>query len=163
MNASSKLSQQGHRLLQVGMGLILYSAAIGFVIPVLASPRIGLSVHTLSGFNGVFFLVQGLLWSRLALGDRAARVAFWCSIHGNLQIVATYTLAAIWGVGIESIQLMGELPHGLSRGTPFQEGVILFLMIASGPTGLASWLLILWGLRRPAEPPLRAPVSAASI
>ena len=41
MDASSQLSQQGHRLLQVGMGLTWYSAAVGFVIPVLALPRIG--------------------------------------------------------------------------------------------------------------------------
>jgi hydroxylaminobenzene mutase len=159
MNTSNRLSWQGQHLLQVGMALVLYSAAVGFVIPGLASPRIGLSVHTLSGFNGVFFLVQGLLWPRLALSDRASRIAFWCSIHGNLQIVATYTIAAIWGVGIESIQLMGELPHGLSRGTPFQEGLVLFLMVTSGPTGLTSWILILWGLRRSAEPPMTAHVS----
>jgi putative ABC transport system permease protein len=37
-----------HRLLQIGMALLVYSSLDGFVIPYLGSPRIGLSVHTLS-------------------------------------------------------------------------------------------------------------------
>jgi len=94
-------------------------------------------------------LVQGLLWPRLTLRDRTSRIAFWCSIHGNLSILVAYTIAAIWGAGIETIQLMGELPHGLSRGTPFQEGLIFVLTVASAPTGLISSVLILWGLRIP--------------
>jgi len=55
MDASTLLTRQGQRLLQVGMLLLLlYSYGDGFVIPVLASPRIGLSVHTLSVYQGVF-------------------------------------------------------------------------------------------------------------
>lgn len=147
--ASRRCQRQGQRLLQLGMALVLFSAVEGFAIPFLGSQRIGLSVHTLSGFVGVFFLVQGLLWPRLTLGDRAARIAFWCSIHGNLSIVAAYMIAAIWGVGIETIHLMGELPHGLSRGTPFQEGLIKAITYTSAPTGLISFVLVLWGLRIP--------------
>jgi hydroxylaminobenzene mutase len=150
MTASNALaSRQGQRLLQLGMVLILFSALEGFAIPVLGSPRIGLSVHTLSGFVGVFFMVQGLIWPRLTLGDRVSRTAFWCSIHGNLSIIFAYTIAAIWGVGIETIQLMGELPHGLARGTPFQEGIIKVITYTSAPTGLISFVLVLWGIRIP--------------
>ena len=54
MDASTLLTRQGQRLLQVGMLLLLYSYGDGFVTPVLASPRIGLSVHTLSVYQGVF-------------------------------------------------------------------------------------------------------------
>ena len=157
MIASNTLvSHQGRRLLQLGMVLTLYSAVEGFTIPILASPRIGLSVHTLSGFVGVFFMVQGLMWPRLTLSDRASRIAFWCSIHGNLSIVLAYTIAAILGVGIETIQLMGELPHGLSRGTPAQEGLIRVIAFTSAPTGLTSFVLVLWGLRIRAHPGMSA-------
>ena len=33
----------------------------------------------------------------------------------DLAILAAYTVAAFWGVGIETIRLIGELPHGLSH------------------------------------------------
>jgi (hydroxyamino)benzene mutase len=42
---------------------------------------------------------------------------------------------------------MGELPHGLSHGTPFQETFIKVLAYSSAPTGLTAFGLILWGLR----------------
>jgi (hydroxyamino)benzene mutase len=144
---SNVLARQGHRLLQIGMGLLVYSSFDGFAIPYLGSPRIGLSVHTLSAYQGVLLLTQALLWTRLQLGATASRVAFWCLLHGTFAILAAYTVAAVWGVGNETIQLMGELPHGLGRGTVFQETFIKVLAYSSAPTGLA-WLgLVLRGLR----------------
>jgi (hydroxyamino)benzene mutase len=147
MNSSNILSRQGQRLLQIGVVLILYSSFDGFAIPFLASPRIGLSVHTLSAFQGVFLLAQGLLWPKLKLGAAASRIAFWCSIYAVFAILAAYTIAAAWGVGSETIMLMGELPHGLSHGSAIQEGFIKALAYSSAPTGVTCFMLILWGLR----------------
>jgi (hydroxyamino)benzene mutase len=147
MNISALLQRQGQRLLQLGMAFFLYSSLDGFVIPVLASPRIGLSVHTLSALQAVMFLAIGLLWSRLNLSPRAAKVAFWCLIYSAVAILAAYTVAAFWGVGIETISLMGELPHGLTHGTFFQETFIKVLAYSSAPTGITAFVLILWGLR----------------
>jgi len=144
---NSSLTRQGQRLLQIGIILILYSSFDGFAIPYLGSPRIGLSVHTLSAFQGVFLLSQGLLWPKLKLGVTASRIAFWCSLYGTFAILAAYTLAAVWGVGNETIVLMGELPHGLHHGSAFQETLIKVLAYSSAPTGLTSFALILWGLR----------------
>lgn len=154
------LTPQGQRLLQLGVVLILYSSIDGFLIPYLASPRIGLSVHTLSALQGVFLLALGLLWSRLKLAVTGSRIAFWCLVYSTLAILAAYTIAAIWGVGNETIRLMGELPHGLSRGTTAQERFIAILAYSSAPTGLTSFALILWGLRiGSADVPLRDPRS----
>ncbi|HJZ73717.1 MAG TPA: hypothetical protein VKE51_18375 [Vicinamibacterales bacterium] len=147
MSTPVLLARQGQRLLQLGIALILYSSLDGFVIPYLGSQRIGLSVHTLSAFQGVLLLALGLLWSRLRLTATVARVAFWCLVYSTLAILAAYTVAAIWGVGVDTIRLMGELPHGLSRGTAGQETFIAILAYSSAPTGLASFGLILWGLR----------------
>jgi (hydroxyamino)benzene mutase len=147
MNTTILLPRQGQRLLQLGVALFLYSSLDGFVIPLLASPRIGLSVHTLSALQGVMLLAIGLLWPKLKLSARASKVAFWCLIYSALAILAAYTVAALWGVGIETIKLMGELPHGLSRGSPFQETLIKVLAYSSAPTGLTAFVLILWGLR----------------
>ena len=147
MNTTLLLQHQGQRLLQLGMALLLYSSLDGFVIPVLASPRIGLSVHTLSALQAVLFLAIGLLWPKLRLSLRAAKVAFWCLIYSAMVILAAYTVAAFWGIGIETISLMGELPHGLAHGTLFQETFIKVLAYSSAPTGLTAFVLILWGLR----------------
>ncbi len=147
MNTATLLQRQGQRLLQLGMALFLYSSLDGFAIPVFASPRIGLSVHTLSALQAVLLLAFGLLWPKLSLGPRAGKVAFWSLIYATLSILAAYTVAAFWGVGIETIRLMGELPHGLTQGTPFQETFIKVLAYSSAPTGLTAFVLILWGLR----------------
>jgi hydroxylaminobenzene mutase len=147
MNTSTLLQHQGQRLLQLGMALFLYSSLDGFAIPFLASPRIGLSVHTLSALQAVMLLAIGLLWTKLELSPRAATVAFWCLIYSTLASLAAYTIAAFWGVGIETISLMGELPHGLSHGTLFQETFIKVLAYSSAPTGLTAFVLVLWGLR----------------
>ena len=147
MNTFTLLQRQGQRLLQLGIALFLYSSLDGFAIPFLASPRIGLSVHTLSALQGVMLLAIGLLWTKLSLSLRASKVAFWFLIYSALAILAAYTVAAFWGVGIETISLMGELPHGLAQGSPFQETVIKVLAYSSAPTGLTAFGLILWGLR----------------
>ncbi len=147
MNIATLLQRQGQRLLQLGIALFLYSSLDGFAISFLASPRIGLSVHTLSALQAVMSLAIGLLWTRLKLSPRAAKVAYWCLIYSTLAILAAYTIAAIWGVGIETIKLMGELPQGLVQGTPFQETFIKVLAYSSAPTGITAFVLILRGLR----------------
>ncbi len=142
-------ARQGQRLLQLGIVLILYSSLDGFAIPYLGSQRIALSVHTLSAYQAVLLLAFGLLWSRLKLGTIALQIAFCCLVYSTLAILAAYTVAAIWGVGLDTIRLMGELPHGLMRGTAGQERLIAMLAYSSAPTGLAAFGIILWGLRMP--------------
>ena len=62
------LSRQGHRLLQIGVALILLTSFEGFVIPDFAAPRLGLSAHSLMALLGVLFVAMGLLWPKLRLG-----------------------------------------------------------------------------------------------
>ena len=65
MNSSDTLSLQGHRLLQIGVALFLFSSLEGFAVPHFAVPSLGRSVHTLSAFSGIILLTLGLLWPRL--------------------------------------------------------------------------------------------------
>ncbi|MDX8447086.1 hypothetical protein [Mesorhizobium captivum] len=143
MNASSPLSRQGHRLLQIGVALLLFSSFEGFAIPYLAAPRLGLSAHTLSGLQGVLLLALGLAWPRLNLGAAMSRVAFWFLIYSALAILAAYIMASIWGAGNETMPLAA----GAFHGSAFQEGVIKGIGYSSAPTGLTAFALILWGLR----------------
>lgn len=147
MDIAPLLRRQGQRLLQFGVALFLYASLVGFTIPFLASPRIGLSVHTLSALQGVMLIGFGLLWPKLRLGSRTVKITFGCLLYSIVAILAAYTIAALWGVGNETITLMGELPHGLSHGSMFQETFIKVLAYSSAPTGLTAFALILWGLR----------------
>ena len=124
-------SRQGHALLRIGVVLLLFVSFEGFFIPYLASPRLGLSVHTLSAL----------------LGTPSFRIAYWCLIYSSLVIIAAYVLAAVWGAGNMTLRIAA----GSARGTRFQELAILAVAYSSAPTGVVSFALILWGLRRAPE------------
>jgi hydroxylaminobenzene mutase len=138
------LTRQGHRLLQLGVAFFLIASFEGFAIPSLASPRLGLSVHTLSAFTAAFMLGLGLVWPRLQLGRRGARAAFWLFIYSDLAIVLGYAMAAVWGAGNSVIPLAA----GAAHGSAFQETAIAAVLYSAAPTGIAAFALILWGLRK---------------
>jgi (hydroxyamino)benzene mutase len=140
-----RLARQGQRLLQIGVGLLLFASFEGFVIPSFAVPRLGLSAHTLSALQSVLLLALGLAWTRLNLGDAASRLAFWLLVYSTLAILAAYVLGAFWGAGHETMPMAA----GASHGSPVQERVIKVVGYSSAPTGIVSFALILWGLRLP--------------
>jgi hydroxylaminobenzene mutase len=143
MNLSNMLSRQSHRLLQVGVALLVFSSLEGFAIPYLAAPRLGLSAHTLSALQGVLLLALGLVWTRLRLGAATSRIAFWSFIYSTFAILAAYVMAAAWGAGNETMPLAA----GSAHGSAFQEMVIKGVAYSSAPTGLIAFALILSGLR----------------
>jgi len=144
MNASMLRSRQGHRLLQIGVALFIFSSLEGFAIPYLAAPRLALSVHTLSALQGVMLLSLGLVWlGRLNLGAKSSRIAFWLLVYSDFAILAAYVMAAFWGAGNETMPLAAESAHG----SALQETLIKVVAYSSAPTGLTSFGLILWGLR----------------
>ena len=140
---STSLTRQGHRMLQIGIGLFVFSALEGFVIPSLRSPRLGLSVHTLSALQGVMLLGLGLLWPRLRLGTTPSRVAWWTYVYSSFATLMAYVLAAFWGAGNTTMPLAA----GAAHGTAFQEGVIKAVVYSAAPTFLLSMALVVWGLR----------------
>jgi len=143
MNSSDTLSLQGHRLLQIGVALFLFSSLEGFAVPHFAVPSLGRSVHTLSAFSGIILLTLGLLWPRLNLGAAASRIAFWLFIYSAFATLAGFVMAAVWGAGNSIIPLAA----GTARWTDFQEAAINVVMYSGAPGILISLALILWGLR----------------
>jgi (hydroxyamino)benzene mutase len=144
MDTTALLSRQGHRLLQVGVALLLFTSLEGFVIPYLAAPALGRSVHTLSALVAVLLLAFGLLWPRLRLGAPSSRLAFWFLIYSGLAIVAAFLLGSIWGAGSTTMPLAA----GGARGSALREAVIKLVAYSSAPTGITAFALILWGLRQ---------------
>ncbi len=143
MRSSKVLSGQGHRMLQIGVALFVFSALEGFVIPSLPFPHLGLSVHTLSALQGVMLLGLGLLWPRLNLGTIPSRVAFWTYLYSSFATLVPYALAAIWGAGNTTIPLAA----GAAHGSAFQEAIIKVVLYSAAPPFFISMALVIWGLR----------------
>jgi len=137
------LSRQGHRMLQIGVALFVFSALEGFVIPSLPVPRLGLSVHTLSAIQGVMLLGLGLLWPRLKLGTAMSRIAFWTYLYSSFATLVPYVMAAVWGAGNTTIPLAA----GTAHGTVFQETIIRIVLYSAAPIFFISMALVIWGLR----------------
>jgi hydroxylaminobenzene mutase len=140
---SDLLSRHGQCLLQIGVGLFLFTSFWGFFISGLPGPQLGRSVHTLAALQGVMLIAFGLLWPKLRLGPGGARVSFWLLLYSAFAILVAFVLASLWSAGNETMPLAADGAHG----SVFQEGVIRWVAYSSAPTGIASFALILWGLR----------------
>jgi hydroxylaminobenzene mutase len=137
------LRNHGRWLLWLGVALLIFVSLEGLAIPHLASPRLGLSVHSLGALQSVLLLAFGLMWPQLELGPSAARTAFWLFVYSTFAILFAYMLGAVWGAGNETIPLAAGSAHGSSS----QETLISLIAYSSAPTGLISFGLVLWGLR----------------
>jgi hydroxylaminobenzene mutase len=141
MNASDIVARQGHRMLQIGVALFVFSGLEGFVIPALPVPRLGLSVHTLSALQGVITLVLGLVWPKLTLGPAASRTAFWTFLYSSFATLIPFVMAAVWGAGNSTIPLAA----GPAHGTVIQEAAIRVVLYSAAAPFFVSMGLVLWG------------------
>jgi hydroxylaminobenzene mutase len=137
------LARQGHRLIQLGVALLLFTSFEGFAVPYFASPSLGRSVHTLCALSAILLLALGLVWPRLHLGAVSSRFAFWFLIYSDIAIIVSFVMAAVWGAGSETMPIAAAGAHG----SAFQEAAIAAVAYSSAPTGIASFALIFWGLR----------------
>jgi hydroxylaminobenzene mutase len=136
-------ARQGLVLMQLGVATLLFTSLQGFTIPYVVAPHLGLGAHKLGGLQSALLITLGLAWPRLNLSGATLRTAFWLYVYASFAILVAYLLGAIWGAGNETMPLAA----GAAHGTAFQEGTIRIIAYSSGPTGLTSFALILWGLR----------------
>jgi hydroxylaminobenzene mutase len=132
----------GPRLLQLGMALFALGLLTGFALPMLENPRMGLASHLEGILNGLFLLVLGLLWPRLALSRRQAGVAFLLVVYGTFANWGATLLAAVWGAG-RAMPIAAVGHHGLA----WQESMLNLLLFSLSFAMLAVCALVLWGLR----------------
>jgi hydroxylaminobenzene mutase len=130
-------------MLQIGIGLFVFSGLEGFAIPHLRAPHLGRSVHKLSGLQGVITLALGLLWPRLNLSATSSRIAFWTFIYSSFATLIPFVMAAIWGAGNTTIPQAA----GAARGSALQEVIIKVVLYSAAAPFFVSMALILWGLR----------------
>jgi hydroxylaminobenzene mutase len=142
MENTAQKNLQSNRLLFLGMLLFLFGLLIGLAIPMMANPRMGLSAHLEGALNGMFLVVLGLIWNKLALNDKWLNYAFWLTVYGSFANFIAVTLAAISGAG-----KMMPIAGG-KEGTTLMEGLISFLLVSLALAMILVCLIVLTGLFR---------------
>jgi len=135
-------------LLRLGMVLFLLGLLTGFLLPAMANPRMGLSSHLEGVLNGIFLLVLGLAWGRLALGDRMRRVAIGLAAFGTYTNWAATLAAGFVGAGATMMPIAG----GGHVGLPVQELLIGVALMSLSVAMIGVSAIVLWGLRRRPDP-----------
>lgn len=133
----------GRQLLRLGVILFLVGLLIGFTIPALANPRMGLASHLEALMNGIFLMILGLAWPKLSLSPKLLRVTFWLAVAGTYANMLATLLAAMWAAG----GMMPIAGQG-STGTSAQEMVIWALLISLAVAMVLVCIFVIVGLRR---------------
>lgn len=127
-------------LLFLGILLFLFGLLIGLFIPLMANPRMGLSAHLEGTLNGMFLVILGLIWNKLALKENWLKALYWLTIYGSFSNFVAVTIAAITGAG-----KMMPIAGGI-EGESVIEGVISFLLISLALAMIAVCCIVLKGL-----------------
>ena len=133
---------QENILIQLGVFLFFLGLIVGFLVPALPNPRMGLASHLEGIINGIFLIVVGSIWSRLVLAPGVLKVLFSLLIYGTFANWLATLLAAIWGAGRSMpIAAQGQ------ESTASKEVVVDFLLYSLSLAMLASCVILLIGLR----------------
>lgn len=127
-------------LLFLGILLFLFGLLIGLFIPLMANPRMGLSAHLEGTLNGMFLVILGLIWNKLALKENWLKALYRLTIYGSFSNFVAVTIAAITGAG-----KMMPIAGGI-EGASVIEGVISSLLISLALAMIAVCCIVLTGL-----------------
>ena len=133
----------GRKLIRSGILLFLLGLITGFVIPLLANPRMGLSSHLEGTMNGMLLAIIGLIWPKITLTDKLSRWCYFLALFGTFTNWLTTLLAGIWGAGGE----MMPIAAGSLQGSVWQEIIIKFGLISLALSMIVVCGLLLWGLK----------------
>ncbi len=143
MEQEKLIEKQSGRLILFGMFLFFLALVIGLVAPLLANPRLGISCHVEGVLNGIFLIILGLIWSRLALSGRWLIITYWLSIFGTFSNWLAYLIAAIFNAGRHlTIATKGK------EGAPLADDIIDFLLVSLTIAMLTICITIIIGLYR---------------
>lgn len=140
---SALKKKQSDRLIFLGILLFLLGLLVGFLIPVLANPRMGLSSHLEGVMNGTFLVVLGLIWKRINLSDSWLKITFWLAVYGTFINWMGVLTGAIFNAG----KMMNVAAEG-QEGGPFVEGVVTFSLYSLSLAMLIVCVTVLIGLKR---------------
>jgi (hydroxyamino)benzene mutase len=131
------------QLMVWGAVLFLLGLLIGFAVPALRNPRMGVSVH-LTGVQGAMMLwIFGLLWPHLGLSAGVQAATAVLAVLGIYSNWAGLLLSALWGTS-RATPIAGA-GHQASRS---REGVVTALLASGSIELVLAALAVLWGLLR---------------
>lgn len=142
MEKSVLIKKQTDKLIFYGMLLFLLGLVVGLIVPVLGNPRMGLSSHLGGVTNGMFLILLGLIWHKVALSEKWLNITFLLSIYGTFSNWFAVLLAAIFNAG----KMLTVGANG-KEGNPVIEGVIMFLLISLSIAMLFVSVAVLIGLK----------------
>src|SRR5262245_50315050 len=118
---------QAHVLLIGGTSLFVLGLLNGYVIQLMAIPRIGLSAHLAGVQNALVLWAFGLMWPHVGLHGQREKFTVWLAIYGMYAIWLGLFLAAAWGAS-RAMPIAGAGSHSLSSNG--QELVSGFLAVS---------------------------------
>jgi hydroxylaminobenzene mutase len=145
--------KQANYLTFLGLFLLLMGLFIGLFVHNLANPRMGLSAHLEGIMNGMFLIIMGLIWEKLALSKNWLKITFWMALYGTFANFIAVVISAITGSG-----KMMPIAGG-QEGTPVIESIISFLLISLALSMLAVCILALLGFYKHMKQPTENPAS----
>jgi hydroxylaminobenzene mutase len=137
---SGSQATQSDKLIFWGLALFFLGLVIGLFVQQMANPRMGLSAHLEGVMNGLFLMILGLIWNRLALSTIMLKAAYGLALFGTFANIAAVTIAAITGAG----KMMAIA--GGKEGDAATEAIISFLLVSLSLCMLLVCLIVLTGL-----------------
>ena len=140
---SYQIKKQAGNLLFLGFLLFLLGLITGLIVPALANPRLAVSSHIEGVLNGIFLIVLGLVWHKLALSGRALKITFWLALYGTFANWFGILVAAVFNAG----KMLG-IAAGGQEGPPLAEAVVAFFLITLSIAMVIISVLVLVGLKK---------------
>jgi hydroxylaminobenzene mutase len=129
------------QLLICGTVLFLLGLLIGFAVPTLTNPRMGVTLHATGLQSGMALWALGLMWQRLALPPRAQLVVQLLAVLGLYAIFASLLLAAVWGTSRAT-----PIAGAGHQASSLRETAVTVLLGGGSLAIVVAMALVLWGL-----------------
>jgi hydroxylaminobenzene mutase len=136
-------SSGSRTLVALGALLFLLGLLTGALVPVVRSPRIGLSAHLEGVMNGTFLMVLGAVWHHVHLSPSLSRLCFWLLVYGTFANWLFVLLGGVFGAG-----RMMPLAGGGMTAQPWQELVVGAGLVSISVAMVVGCGLLAWGLVR---------------
>ncbi|HCE56469.1 MAG TPA: hydrogenase [Prolixibacteraceae bacterium] len=143
MKNVNQMKKQASNLLFAGFLLFLLGLITGLIVPAFANPRLGVSSHIEGVLNGIFLIVLGLVWHKLALSDKALKVTYWLALYGTFANWFGILVAAVFNAG----KMLGVMAGG-QEGHPVAEAVVAFFLITLSIAMVIISVMVLIGLKK---------------
>jgi len=134
--------KQSNSLILLGLVLFIIGLFVGLFIQNMANPRMGLTAHLEGIMNGMFLMIVGVIWNRLALSSTWLKTTYLLLLYSTFANFLSVLIAALTGAG-----KMMPIAGG-QEGSALVEAFINFLLISLSLAILFACITIALGFYR---------------